>query len=170
MANTYKLISSNVLVSAAATVTFSAIPSTYTDLVLRLSARSDASGALNLTINGDSSALYSTTNIFNSASTGTATSYANQTRIRLLYLNGSSSLASTFTNAEFYLPNYTTSQNTPISTSNAPEDNTTASNFNQGSAGLYRGTIAITSLSLSPESTNKFVSGSSFYLYGIKNS
>jgi hypothetical protein len=170
MANTYTLISSNVLSSAAATVTFSSIPSTYTDLVLRVSARSSASGALNLTINADSSSLYSTTNVFNSGGIATTTSYANQTRIRLLYLNSSSTAANTFTSAEFYIPFYTAAQNKPIAVMNAPEDNDTASNTNQASAGLYRSTTAITQLSLSPESTNNFVAGSSFYLYGIKNS
>ena len=40
-ANTYTLISSNVLASSAATVTFSSIPATYTDLVLRVSARNN---------------------------------------------------------------------------------------------------------------------------------
>ena len=42
MPSTYTLISSNVLASSAASVTFSAIPSTYTDLVVRASIRSDA--------------------------------------------------------------------------------------------------------------------------------
>ena len=41
MPATYTLIASNTLSSAAASVTFSAIPATYTDLVLRYSARSD---------------------------------------------------------------------------------------------------------------------------------
>jgi hypothetical protein len=36
MANTYTLIESQVLGSAAASVTFSAIPATYTDLVLKV--------------------------------------------------------------------------------------------------------------------------------------
>jgi hypothetical protein len=40
MANTYTLIASNTLGASAASVTFSAIPSTYTDLVVRYSAAS----------------------------------------------------------------------------------------------------------------------------------
>ena len=39
MATTYNLISSNVLSSSAASVTFSSIPAIYTDLVLRCSTR-----------------------------------------------------------------------------------------------------------------------------------
>ena len=42
---TYTLISSNVLSSSAASVTFSSIASTYTDLVLRVSARDDRAGS-----------------------------------------------------------------------------------------------------------------------------
>ena len=41
MATTYTLITSQTLASSAASVTFSSIPSTYTDLVLRVSARTD---------------------------------------------------------------------------------------------------------------------------------
>jgi len=41
MANTYTLINSNVLASSAASVTFSAIPATFTDLVIRASIRTD---------------------------------------------------------------------------------------------------------------------------------
>ena len=53
---TYTLISSNVLTTAAASVTFSSIPATFTDLVLRMSAQADgASNAfdnITLTFNG----------------------------------------------------------------------------------------------------------------------
>ena len=51
-ANTYTLISSNVLGSSAASVTFSSIPATYTDLVLRVSARTDADDTSLITFNG----------------------------------------------------------------------------------------------------------------------
>jgi hypothetical protein len=44
MANTYTLIESQVLGSSAASVTFSAIPATYTDLVLKFSSRNDDTG------------------------------------------------------------------------------------------------------------------------------
>ena len=67
MANTYTLISSNVLGSSAASITFSAIPATYTDLVVRVTSRVDRSinGAHNcfLTVNGSTSSDYSYTNL-----------------------------------------------------------------------------------------------------------
>lgn len=67
MANTYTLISSNTLTSSAASVTFSSIPATYTDLVLRISSRTDAAGAtatVAAQFNGDTtSANYSETNL-----------------------------------------------------------------------------------------------------------
>ena len=53
MANTYTLISSNVLSSSAASVTFSAIPATYTDLVVKTSVReTNNSGVMLCKING----------------------------------------------------------------------------------------------------------------------
>ncbi len=66
MPATYTLINSNVLTSSAASVTFSAIPATYTDLVIRCSGRSDSSFSavldLYLSFNG-STATYSRTQI-----------------------------------------------------------------------------------------------------------
>jgi hypothetical protein len=64
MANTYTLIESQVLGSSAASVTFSSIPATYTDLVLKVSVRSNrAAGFDNIDIrfNGDSASNYSRT-------------------------------------------------------------------------------------------------------------
>jgi len=50
---TYTLISSNVLTSSAASVTFSSIPATYTDLVVRLSARATTTASnIWVTFNG----------------------------------------------------------------------------------------------------------------------
>jgi len=59
MPNTYTLISSNVLSSTAASVTFSSIPATFTDLVLRASIRGNGTqtpdvGVLNINSNGAS--------------------------------------------------------------------------------------------------------------------
>ena len=171
MASTYTLISSNVLSSSAASVTFSSIPSTYTDLVIRCSARSTASGGVFLQINGDSSTIYSTTRLRGdgaSASSGRTTSAAN------LYFAidvPSTSTANTFTNQEFYIPNYTVTQNRAISNFSITENNSASTDtYVQVDAGLYTSTTAITSLTVVQGSSTTFVSGSSFYLYGIKNS
>jgi len=57
------LISSQTLSTAAASVTFSAIPATYTDLVLKMTTRmaTGTFGEFSVQFNSDSSALYSDT-------------------------------------------------------------------------------------------------------------
>ena len=171
MANTYTLISSNVLSSSAASVTFSAIPSTYTDLVLRWSARSDASGmsarTTTLTFNGTTSGSYTELR-------GTGSSAVSVANTALAYLfagftPGDGYTTNTFTNVEVYLPNYNVSTNKPVSAFSVLEQNSTTSNYLQTVANLQSQTTPITSVTIGL-TANNFISGSSFYLYGIKNS
>jgi len=176
MASTYTLISSNVLSSSAASVTFSSIPSTYTDLVLRISARNDGAATTDnakLQFNGDtSSANYSWNYLRGNGSTASAaiTSTGVIGYFQLNWFsNGAASVATnTFTNNELYIPSYTASQKKQFSWFNAQEDNSSTANL-WGYALLYHSTTAISSITITGSSYN-FVSGSSFYLYGIKNS
>jgi hypothetical protein len=177
MANTYTLIESQVLGSSAASVTFSAIPSTYTDLVVRISAKSDISGtgARNTYVefNGNTSAIYSDTELLTTwdGSANIAVSYAwtGDTFLRNRYTTATASPANTFNNYELYIPSYTVSQNKPMSVFGVVEQNSSQIAGVAAHAGLFRSTAAISSIKFSPESGN-YVSGSSFYLYGIKNS
>ena len=171
MATTYTLINSNVLTSSAASVTFSSIPATYTDLVLRFSIRSNGTEISNLRINGSSSSVYSRTRL---RGTGTAASSNSDTGQTQLNFNNSTTYdggftANIFSSGEIYIPSYTVSQNRPISAF-ITEENDAAYSSMQVFAGLYSNTTAITSLTmLNGTSTDQFVSGSSFYLYGISN-
>lgn len=171
MANTYTLISSNTLTSSAASVTFSSIPATYTDLVLRFSVRSDqASVARNyfLQINGSSSAVYSSTILQGSGSAAISIRYSDETSgIRGTNgMPGTSATSNTFSNSEIYIPSYTSTTNKPVSLIGVTENNATES-YIDPTAGLARITSAITSIALT--TADNFVSGSSFYLYGIKS-
>jgi hypothetical protein len=172
MANTYTLISSNVLGSSAASVTFSAIPATYTDLVIRFSARTDASAltdVIRLQLNNDTSTNYSYIFVYgNSGGAGSSlTSSATSTLIS--YGSAATGTANTFSSTEIYIPNYTSSANKPISAFNVQETNDAAASPSAW-ASLWRNSAAITSVKLYPNTGPNFVSGSSFYLYGIKNS
>lgn len=172
MANTYTLIASNTLSSTAASVTFSSIPGTYTDLVLRFSARHDGASTSPLTtrvtLNG------TTTNYSNTKLLGESTgaSSGRDTGLAFLVLNGGAvpggATSNTFSNAEIYIPNYTVSQNKPLNYETGCENNSTLA-LNGAIANLWQNTAAITSIALFFASGN-FVSGSSFFLYGIKNS
>lgn len=177
MPNTYTLISSNVLGSSAASVTFSSIPATYTDLVLRISARYSAavvSAQIQLQPNGNTTSTnYSQTAI---RGTGSAASSTNDSTsggrayLPMGYIAGDSATSNTFGSVEYYIPNYAETTKKPMSGYSASESNTATISFvNYATAGLYHDTTALTSLVIKPSSDN-FMAGSSFYLYGIKNS
>ncbi len=176
MANTYILIASNTLSSSAASVTFSSIPATYTDLVVRITARSDrAANSSNLAIklNG-ATTNYSDTNLTKTQNGAAYSSIQNIGDLTYQYLGvipASSATASTFGSAEFYLPNYTVSQNKPASTFSVFENNSVNTSQIDAIANRFSSTAAITSIEISTQTpTANFVSGSSFFLYGIKNS
>jgi hypothetical protein len=171
-ANTYTLISSNVLASSAASVTFSSIPATYTDLVVRASIRSDRAAVndgLFLTFNSDTASVYSATSLYVNNSTTVLSGRANGTPSDTFYYytDGANATSNTFSNTELYIPSYTASQNKPLSLTSMAEGNTT--NFSMGAnAGLWRNTAAMTSINIVSFVGANFVTGSSFYLYGIK--
>lgn len=168
MPSTFTLISSNVLSSSAASVTFSAIPSTYTDLVLRASTRNSSGGTcvIATTFNGQASG-YSVTRL---RGAGSSASSGRTSSATYLYfsLTDSTYTASTFSNWEMYLPSYLSTTSKPVSNFSVTENNATAS-YIDTNAGLSNITSAITSVTLTADG-DTFVSTSSFYLYGIKNS
>jgi hypothetical protein len=169
MAATYKLIASNVLTSSVAVVTFSSIPATFTDLVLRISTRVDfATVDSNVLIrfNGDTASNYSTTWLRGSGSASNSSRNSGTRIIGAAATQGTSATNNTFASAEIYIPSYTVSQNKPVAIDSATENNATEA-YRVVDAGLWRNTAAITSIEL--DGTN-FVAGSSFYLYGISNS
>ena len=168
MATYIKIASNTVGSGGVASVTFSSIPSTYTDLVIKSSARSDRN-------TGNASDVKIEFN-------ATATTYT----IRALYGDGVTNVASasiayvgsipqatdtasTFGNQETYIPNYTSSNQKSYSTDIVEEQNTGATPvYAFMSAGLWNGTSAISSIKLSLVSGN-FVQYSTFTLYGISN-
>jgi hypothetical protein len=168
---TYTLISSNVLSSTTASVSFTSIPATYTDLLIKMSLRSDGAttgGSGWFRINSLSTSIYSETEL---RGNGSAASSTNQVATTIAYFNyfvgGTGTTASTFSNTEIYLPSYLASQNKLWSSFNAMETNATAG-YLSAQAGLIQSTAAITSLQFNCDS-GSWVSGSSFYLYGISN-
>jgi hypothetical protein len=172
MPNTYSLISSNVLSSAAASVTFSSIPATFTDLVLRVSVRGTSANTFRdfiLRANGDSTTLYSTTRLRGDGSAANSNRETSDTRVLIGQgVIAASSTANTFSSVEIYIPSYTASQNKPMSGFAASDVNSTSA-YLLATAHLYRSTTAISQLAVISE-TADFAIGSSFYLYGIKNS
>ena len=168
---TYTLISSNVLSSSTASVTFSSIPATYTDLVLRMSLRAEspdpAGDRIKVVLNGSSSSIYSMTNITGSGGAGGYGSavLSSQTFLTFRYTNQSGMTTNAFGSAEIYIPSYTASQNKPMSGISVQETNASTARMS-ATAGLFSSTSAITSIQILPYELNWDI-GSSFYLYGI---
>jgi hypothetical protein len=170
MANTYALISSVTVGSGgAATMAFSSIPSTYTDLVLLVSARTDESGEnwsqSNITFNGSSSGytnryLLGTGSASSQGSVGTTFVYGGRG-------TGAAATASTFGNSFVYIPNYAGSSNKSVSTDDVTENNATSA-LTFLSAGLWSDSAAINSITITASGCN-FVQYSTAYLYGISN-
>ena len=175
MPATYNLIASNTLTTTTATITFNNIPATYTDLVLRATTRiTDALSAgspMQVRLNNNTSAIYSTTQLRGSGSAGSSSSrYSNDVFTNGILSNGGSTTSSTFASIEIYIPSYAnTTQNKVMSAISSTENNASTA-FIDATAHLVRTTSAISRIDILDTNANNFVSGSSFFLYGIKNS
>jgi hypothetical protein len=89
-------------------------------------------------------------------------------RIELFQNDSAGDTADTFTPIEIYIPSYQANQNKPISIFDAHETNATTA-YIEANAALWSNTAVISTITLTAN-TGNFVSGSSFFLYGIKNS
>lgn len=167
MANpTMTLIASHTTGSGGeSSYTFSSIPATYTDLLLKCSTRSDQSTvnrsfkvqpngvditAKRLGTEGNPQTPYSDSGI-------------------TIYTPGSGATASTFGNAEIYIPNYASTTTYKSLSVDVVEENNGVDNGLSITAGIYSSNSAITSITI-PITAGNFAQYSTFYLYGIKNS
>jgi len=161
------LIASQVVGSGgAASVTFSSIPNTYTDLLISLSTRNDTSSSntMYIALNGSTSS-FTFKQLFGDG--GAAHSGSGSTN-EIGVSNSAAYTASTFSNTSIYIPNYTSSNYKSISVDTVVENNATTS-YALFYASLWSNTAAVTSVSFTLTSGN-FAQYSTAYLYGIKNS
>jgi hypothetical protein len=158
MPKTYEPIATQALGTSTGTVTFSSIPSTYTDLVLVISGNAGAGTAAGLRFNGDSGTNYSVTWLLGDGSSGSSDKESNVTNIWA----GSFYNTSTPTVSIINIMNYsnTTINKTVLSRYTYPIA------FTAAAVGLWRNTSAINSVTVSTGAN--FNSGSTFTLYGIK--
>ena len=156
-ANTYVAIASQTLASAEATVTFSSIPATYTDLVVVCNPiESGTSNLVWAQVNGDTGANYSDTIIYG---TGSAANSTRHPGVNWIYAFLTSDTGNKNTIIQFMNYSNTTTYKTVIARSNS------TANYVQASVHLWRSTSAISSILLSAQGT--FAIGSTFSLYGI---
>lgn len=161
MALTYEPIQTTTLTSAQGIVTFSSIPSTYTDLVVIITGLQSTSSVLDFGIrfNSDSGSNYSDTNIEGNGSTATSGRNSNHTQGKLAYFGSTTWVGTLRVNIMNYTN--TTTNKTVISRYDIPANQLGAA------VNLWRSTAAINSVSFLMTSGN-IASGSTFTLYGIK--
>jgi hypothetical protein len=171
MPATYESIASTTLGSAAATVTFSSISASFTDLVLVVMGRSSRTSASSdqflVNVNSDTGSNYSQTFLFGNGSTAGSSRASNGTYIYAgdIDATGGSSYAG-FSTIILNFQNYsnTTTNKTVLSRTSSPNT------FVEAVVGLWRSTAAINSITLDLVTASaEFVSNSTFTLYGIKS-
>jgi hypothetical protein len=175
MAITYTLIETKTLASSTAVVTFSTIPSTYTDLLVKGSTRQSGNSEgsqLGIRFNGSSASEYSRVLLFGFGNGVQTAGGSSETYARTAFAQSSTYTANNFGNFEICIANYTSSLFKSFTSDAVNETSATSYVYSLALyAGLWSNTATITSLSLSdyPGSTD-FAANSTFYLYGIKNS
>ena len=164
MPSTYDKIASTTLGSAAASYTFSSIPSTYTDLVLIVNSSASANGEdWWVQFNSDTGSNYSWTSLGGTGS-GAASGRASSQAAAKLNFYGYNTTTSGESNLIAHFMNYanTTTNKTVITRSNSAPNGTSAN------VALWRSTAAINSIKVLTNTAQTFSTGSTFTLYGIK--
>lgn len=169
---TYEPIATSTLSSANNSVTFSSISSSYTDLRLVCFAVSASSASTpSLQINGTTTSLYSQTILRGNGTAASSTRFTQADGVTEFQLPGNSGELGT-TQPGFYsidLFNYAGSTKKTVLITASDDKN--GSGRVSRSVGLYDSTSAITSLKVFLYGGSAtFSIGSTFTLYGIKNS
>ena len=166
MPNTYVALKTETVAVATSSVTFSSIPTDYTDLVLVVNG-AVTSGTANWVLqvgNGsvDTGSNYSETDLWGTGSAAQSARGSNQTSI---LLNSYGYLDTVFrANAICHIMNYsnTTTNKTILARANNSDNGVHAG------VGLWRSTVAINTIKIAA-SASTFVVGTTFSLYGIAN-
>jgi hypothetical protein len=170
MANTYTLISSYTATGSVSSINFTSIPTTYTDLLVKLSARSsNATQYVDvwLRFNGSASG-YLERMVYGIGSGSALSAATSSTQINWGAADASTSTSNTFGLMDIYISNYAGPVNKSGVLSQVTETN--ASSAYMGiDAFLWQNTSAINAIALT-SSVGSFVQYSTAYLYGIKNS
>jgi hypothetical protein len=169
MANTYVKIGSTVTVSGSSTstITFSSIPSTYTDLLIKVTARcTTVSGSVfRINLNG---ATTNGTDRYVEGNGSTAVS-GSESRAGYGWLNSSADTASTFSSTDIYIPNYASTTTFKSISIDTVRENNATTGYNDLIAALWSQNTAVSSIDL-VTSADFFAANSTATLYGILKS
>lgn len=155
----------------ASTIVFSSIPSTYTDMQLSLSLKTNRTNvvdAVGFYFNTDTtSGNYSIKNL---NSTGSAVASSSPPyNDEYMFVAGNGTNLNTFGNSQVYISNYAGNTAKGVSIDSVGENNGTTAYANIASY-TWSGTSAINQITFFPISGTGFLQYSTAYLYGIKNS
>jgi hypothetical protein len=142
----------------AASIDFTSIPATYTDLCVLYSLRGNTLEGAYVQFNSSTSN-FTGRYLYSDGSTVSSTTLAR-------YIGSINNTASTFTNGSLYITNYAASANKSFSIDEVYDQATTVGNLNFIS-GLWESSSAITSIKL--EASAGLAQHSTAYLYGVSN-
>jgi hypothetical protein len=166
MASTYEPIATQTLGSAAASVTFSSIPSTYTDIVLVCNGLIVTNGETPaIQFNTDTGSNYSWTQLLGNGTAASSSRSGTGSSLTLIPSSWTAGWSSTNNNTSiFNIQNYsnTTTYKTVLA------KNANATSGIAATVGLWRSTAAIATITVLGTSSSNLASGASFTLYGIK--
>lgn len=171
---TYEPIATSTVSTPVATITFSSIPSTYTDLKVIMNLSDDdaeaGTGAPTFTFNNDSSALYSQVRVSGrNDATLTTSLTTGQTKIYALFWNNSPTSTTIFPLMIVDIFSYAGSSNKSCLIT-AADDRGASPTLGavERMVGLYRSTTAISRMDITNDGNKKFETGSIVTIYGIK--
>lgn len=159
----------------ASSIDFTSIPSTYTDLMLRVSTRStDASVRRQLWVKYNNSSSNYTGRRLYAEDGGVGSDNLNNASAGVYgysfgVTDGDSATANTYGNAEIYIPNYTSAKYKSSITDSVLENNSSTTYDNWITGNLWSDATAINQVTITLSAGN-FMQYSTAYLYGIKNS
>lgn len=170
---TYKKIASATVGSGGtANIDMQSIPSTYTDLVLKISSRTNRANlqdAVSVYFNNDTTAArYTMRNLYGTGASAFSTN-TNTYLSELVMTSGANATASTFGNGEIYIPNYAGSTQKSASADGVGENNATNAYVGLG-AYLYNQTTAISRITIVPVTGTLLAEFTTAVLYGISKS
>jgi hypothetical protein len=167
------LISSQTLSSSTLSFSFNSIPTTFTDLLIVGSVRVDESSFTNeqirIRFNGVSTSSYSHTFLRGDGSGMASANGSSQTSGYVGLMNTNATTSGAFSSFNIYIPSYLSSISKQTSTFAAMENDASTA-YTTMFSNLAAITAPITSITFTTANAKNFVSGTSFYLYGIKNS
>jgi hypothetical protein len=171
---TYTLIASSTVGSGgASSIDFSSIPSTYTDLLLKLSIRSaNTAGSwdpVRIKFNTSSSNITNRNLYGTGSAAGSEVPTGSEANI-FNYTSNANNTANTFGSLEIYIPNYTSTSSAKSGSSDGVGENNATASITALNAILWNpGTqAAVTAIGIVPYSGGgTFVQYSTAYLYGI---